>query len=228
MPDTDFVRYITKARVGLTKLLNERYGRDSDSDIDERGYRVSLREAGYATGGAWMYLQAARWPKAAPVEWSTSFRALDLETRLDLLLKDILEHPEDPADDRWARRYGYGSPSAAARAFRSWYRLDLGEARRIGKVGRWLALASRTPHSSAGLARLEEARRRVNALERHLNAQGNLGCHGRRALRRLGRQLSAETAGGRPRYPPIGYAESQRLRHSGLLPNPRSSGWTSE
>lgn len=215
MPDTDFASYITKARVGLSKLLNERYGRDGD--IEERGYRVSLREAGYATGGAWMYLQAARWPKSAPVEWETSFRALDLETRLDLLLRDILEHPEDPADDAWSRRYGYGSPSAAARAFRSWHRLDLGEARRIGKVGRWLALASRTPHSPAGVARLEEARRRVNSLERHLSAQGNLGRHGRRALRRLGGELSAEIAGGRPRYPRIGHAESQRLEKHGLL-----------
>src|SRR3712207_6606962 len=89
----------------LDDLVLRRYGRGGD--ILKRGYKLSALDAGYATGRFWWNLD----------DDVTSFQTAHVAGRLDLVFRDLLDHPEERSDQFWAARYGYASPSAVSRAF---------------------------------------------------------------------------------------------------------------
>jgi hypothetical protein len=174
----------------LDALLVERYGRDGD--VLDRGYRLSLVEAGYGTVGLWSGLQSALH------DAGTSFQTQELNTRLDLLLRDVLLHPDDKPTGRWAQVYRDSTPTAAARAFRARYGFPLAYARRMGRLGKWVAAAQRVPRTEPGRRRAHEARRRLLAFKQ-VARRKSLGPRSRAALRSLGASSSGHRP--RPRYP---------------------------
>jgi len=172
----------------LEGLLTERYGRDGD--LLERGYKLSLVEAGYRTIGLWSALQSVL------NDAGTSFQTEETNIRLDLLLQDLLEHPDDPPTSLWSQRYGYATPSAAARAFRARFGFTVAYARRMGRLGQWLAAAQRAPRGLRGLQREQEARLRLAAFK-ELARVKPLGRRSKAAVRSLGAIVNVDT---RPRY----------------------------
>ena len=193
---------MTEAFGRLDGLLYRRYGRRGD--VASVGYPVTLREAGYATTGGWWHLQDAS---------GGVFQARQAVVRLDLMLADVLLHPCDPPDDAWAARYGYRSMSAASRAFRDRHRVGLGDARRVGQVGRWLALQTREARMSSGITRHAEAEQRLAAFREA--AKTTVAARGRAALTQLGTYTCSDAGDRRPRYPPVGVSERRRLEGSG-------------
>lgn len=187
----------------LDDLIESRYGRDGD--ILRRGYGVTVYEAGLATGVMGWNLRTALDPALA------GFRMEQIGGRMDLLFRDLLEHPEDPPVREWALRYGYLSPAAASRAFGRHFGLGIGDVRRMGRLGQWLALAEREPRSQHGRRRQTEAVARIEAFRTAVHGP-RLGRRARRAVRELG------TPGGgaltRPRYPRIGRTELARLNRA--------------
>jgi hypothetical protein len=186
----------------LGALFCERYGRDGN--VIEVGRPVTLLEAGYATAGGWWVLQSAL------DEMTTSFQTEHFNARLDLLFRDLLTHPEDRADEQWARRYGYSSVSAASRAFRQRFRLELRDVRKMGYLSLWLAERRNEPHRDAGRLREEEAELRLRTFRRALQSRP-LGPHARRAVRALGKRRAEAHTIVRPRYPAVGVVEAKRL-----------------
>jgi hypothetical protein len=189
----------------LDALFCERYGRDGDAI--KVGHPVTLLEAGYATTGVWSALQSAL------DAMTMSFQTEHLNARLDLLFRDLLTHPEDRANGEWAQRYGYSSVSAASRAFRGRFRLELRDVRKLGYLGLWIDGRRNEPRTEAGRLREEEAELRLRAFRRMLQSRP-LGPHARRTIRALGkrkaRQAEARTIV-RPRYPAVGVMEAKRL-----------------
>lgn len=188
----------------LDDLLGRRYGRDGDLVLT--GRPVSLLEAGYATVGVSSGLQASL------DRQTTSFQTEQLNTRLDLMLKDLLTHPQEAATEPWAWRYGYSSPSAASRAFRKRFMVQLGDARRIGQLGRWLAMAQRQPRADVGHERRDEAVARIYAFRRAVG--GALGPRAKETLDAIGAPVPPDSAIPRPRYPAVSASERQRLARS--------------
>jgi len=189
----------------LDALFCERYGRDGNAI--EVGHPVTLLEAGYATTGVWSALQSAL------DAMTMSFQTEHLNARLDLLFRDLLTHPEDQANGEWAQRYGYSSVSAASRAFRGRFRLELRDVRKMGYLGLWADGRRNEPRTEAGRLREEEAELRLRAFRRMLQSRP-LSPHARRTVRALGkrkaRQAEARTIV-RPRYPAVGVMEAKRL-----------------
>jgi hypothetical protein len=189
----------------LDALFCERYGRDGNAI--EVGHPVTLLEAGYATTGVWSALQAAL------DAMTTSFQTEHLNARLDLLFRDLLTHPEDRANREWAQRYGYSSVSAASRAFRMGFRLELRDVRKMGHLGLWVDGKRNESRAKSGRLREEEAELRLRAFWRMLQSRP-LGPHARRTVKVLGkgkaRQAEAQTIV-RPRYPTVGVMEAKRL-----------------
>jgi hypothetical protein len=207
MSDQDLRAYREGVRARLDALLVSRYGRDGDAV--QRGHSVSLYEAGLPTWTGWWALPRALDPGEAG-EIGTSFQTLQLSTRLDLLFRDLLEYPDDQPDKNWAWRYGYRSSSALSRACRGWYDTGVGDIRRMGMLGRWLALVSRGPRSPSAIARRNEAIHRLEVFR--LGMKDRAGPQGARALERLGIFVAADARISRPRYPRVGAAECRRLK----------------
>lgn len=173
-------------------LVRSRYGRDGN---DFQGdHPVSILEAGYATGRMWWGVQEAL-DRAG-----TSFRIIHIQTRLELAFRDLLLFPDDAPDQAWAQRYGYASPSALGRAFRGHFRVNVGEVRRAGRLGRWLALTDRQPRTAGGQARRSDAWDRISELRRAVKstATGEAAA----ALALLGTEVPQTTGRTRPRHPP--------------------------
>jgi hypothetical protein len=208
MNGVEYARWEQGVLRKLDALLRERYGRDGNAL--QTGYPVTLIEAGYATGGGWWTLQSTL------ANLTKSFQTEDLQTRLDFLFCDLLTHPDDAADRAWATRYGYASPSAATRAFRSRFRLTVRDIRAMGRLGRWLVLTDREARTADELARRQEARDRLRAFQR-AGRKLALRRHSRQAIRALGATVPDATAARRPRYPPIGASEHRRLEDLGAL-----------
>lgn len=201
MPHLPTSNYDARLLRRLDEVLVARYGRDGD--ILDRGYRLDLQEAGYATVGVSSALQSALDGAG------TSFQTVAIETRLDLLFQDLLSHPRDVADGEWAERYGYSSVSAAYRAFRERFGIPVGEVRRMGSLGLWLAHNEHAPNGESARARDQEARRRIESFARSLDGK-RVGPRTRTALEALGRSVYGSVL--RPRYPAISQTEGRRLR----------------
>jgi len=133
----------------LERLVTERYGRDGD--VLERGWGVTPYEAGIvAAHSGWWALEGVL------ARLGTTFQAVHVEVRLDLLFRDLLEHPDDAPSVEWARRYGYCDASAVSRAFRTRFRTSLGDARRMvgwGPGSRQSATSRGAPAASHGAGR---------------------------------------------------------------------------
>lgn len=184
----------------LDDAIVKRCGRDGD--ILRRGYRLTVYEAGWAT-------MVLPWNVRSELHHElTSFRQEHILGRLDLVFRDLLEHPEDPPSREWAASYGYASTAALSRALRQYFGFGLGDVRRMGRLGQWVASATRTPCSERGLAREAEANARMAAF-RAATRSVPLGTHGRRAVRELGTRVCDNTP--RPRYPAVSAVETARL-----------------
>lgn len=184
----------------LASLLMTRYGRDGD--IHEVGYDVTFNEAAHQVAALW-------WMRRSPQDAVASFRATHLQTRLDLLLADLLCHPDDSPTARWARQYGFASPSATSRAFRIRYGMPMGHARRVGRLSQWLATERRAPRQSRGRARRREAEWRLELFEAVIASHG-LGVAASTAIASV-RSQAPTAAGSRPRYPALSAWELRRL-----------------
>jgi hypothetical protein len=181
----------------LQSLLATRYGRGATG-----AEPLSLYEAGIATATFFALPDVL-------ARAGTSFQHETMLARLDVLMEDLLRHPTDVSGDGWARRYGYRSAAAASRAFRNRYGVGVGEARRVGQLGRWLAHAVRTSGASG---REAEARGWIADFEHIVSRR--LRVRGRRALNDLGTVQPGNARHGRPRYPranPNGRARVQDL-----------------
>jgi hypothetical protein len=192
----------------LKALIRECYGRDGQ--ITARGELLGIQGAGYRLGLGWWGVRDAL---AAA---GTSFQTVDVSLRLDLVVRDLLLHPQDPADADWAWSYGYRSPDALARAFRYRFGLGIGEVRRIGTVSRWMAMGERDLKSPVAVARRDDAAGRIHALKKYMQGRG-LGPDGMGAFATLNRRGPVGHSGGRPRYPVIGRRETmwlERLKDS--------------
>lgn len=199
-------RTSSRAQYGdLASLLMTRYGRDGN--IHEVGYDVTFNEAAHRVAALW-------WMRLTPQDAVASFRATHLQTRLDLLLADLLRHPDDSPTARWARQYGFASPSATSRAFRLRYGVPMGHARRIGRLGQWLAAERRSPRQSRGRARRREAERRMELFEAVIAPRG-LGLAASAAMASV-RSAVPTAARSRPRYPTLSVWEHSRL-HGGVV-----------
>jgi hypothetical protein len=186
----------------LKALIREWYGREGQ--ITARGELLGIQGAGYMLGLGWWGVRAAL------VAAGTSFQTVDVSLRLDLVVRDLLLYPEDPADADWAWSYGYRSPDALGRAFRSRFGLGIGEVRRIGTVSRWMAMGERDLRSPAAVARRDEATSRIHGLKKYMLGRG-LGPDGTGAFASLNRRSPVGYSGGRPRYPAIGHREAMWL-----------------
>jgi hypothetical protein len=182
----------------LRALLAVSYGRTATPSNE--GYGLSLAAAGYGLTGGWWSLQKGLGAGG------TSFQTVQSDVRLDMLLADVLLHPDDPATDEWAARYGYASAGALGRAFRDRYDVGLGHVRRVEVVGQWLALTSRSPRSAPGRARREEAEARVAELRRRLRPRRK-GPAASKALRIFTSRGHLLPSTARPRYPLRGRSE---------------------
>jgi hypothetical protein len=199
----EYEQWLREPVPDLGALLRERYGRSGD--LLERGYGVSFDEAACRVPALWWVLHPAKAQGAV-----ASFLAEHIEVRLDLLLGELLDHPDERASVEWARRYGYSTPSAAGRGLRSRYRLTLGDVRRVGRVGQWLAHVRRHPRAASGKARWDEARMRIDAFRSEVETR-DVGPHTERALATLG-TAAPDLTRGRPRYPRMSAAEANRIR----------------
>jgi hypothetical protein len=169
----------------LQSQLATRYGRGA-TDADP----LSLYEAGIATATFFALPDVL-------ARAGTSFQHETMLARLDVLMEDLLRHPTDVSGDGWARQYGYRSAAAASRAFRIRYGVGVGEARRVGQLGRWLAHAVRT---SGANGREAEARQRIADFGDVVRPR--VLVRGDRALDDLGTAAGpADARHGRPRYP---------------------------
>jgi hypothetical protein len=178
----------------LEELVCARYGRDGD--VLHRGHRLLLQEAGYGTVGMWSSMQAVLHSAG------TSFQTVEVNTRLDLLFRDLISYPEDAPSSTWAQLYGYSTAAAASRAFRARFELPLGYVRRMGEVGRWIETAQREPRSAAGVARLHGAQGRLRAFRARAR-QASLGPRAQQAVNGLGLQTASTGRQLRPRYPAV-------------------------
>jgi hypothetical protein len=182
--------YYETVRARLQSLLADRYGRGSTCTEP-----LSLYEAGIATG-TFSALPDVLAQAGTESECGTNFQRETILARLDVLMEDLIRHPADVSGDRWPRRYGYRSAAAAGRAFRNQYGVGVGEARRVGQLGRWLAHAVR---ASAVDGREAQARQALLAFERLVG--NRLLTRGKKALADLRAATPGSSPQGRPRYP---------------------------
>jgi hypothetical protein len=198
--EVDYIAYCQQVRDDVVSLLRKRYGRGSPAMGGRHG--VGVVEAGYMA-------VVSYWALGQVLDRSgTSFRTLQLETRHDVLMADLLRFPEQPATPEWAALFGYVSADALGRAFRKRFDVGIADTRRIGTVGAWLARADRRPRVAAGLCRAKEAQDRIEAFRREVREPG---LEARATLEVLGRPRGETWTARRPRYPAIGRAEVLRL-----------------
>jgi hypothetical protein len=199
--DVEYLGHCREVQARLRDLLRVSYGRTAGRDGSRIG--LSQLEAGYGTMGAPWALGDVL------ARLNSDFQKEQLEARLDVLMADLLRYPEQAANEEWASRYGYASPVSLGRGFRNWYGVGVGDARRTGTLGRWLALAERHPQAISGRDRAAEAERRIRAFRGALLSRP--GPQTRAALRELGRRQGAGASAPRPRYPGVGSLERARL-----------------
>ena len=196
-----YTAWATDVRAQLLDWLGAAYGRDWDPEARRR--TATLRAAGYGICGEWWSLI-----EALDVT-GTTYAAERQRARLDAMLADLLLWPDDSPDVSWAERYGFLSASAAGRAFRRNYELDVRAARRLGRLFHWLVCARHEARSADSIARRAEAIERLQAGCSRLLP--HLGPKAEAAFRLMESGAWPPEGTPRPRYPARGRDESPKL-----------------
>ena len=179
-------------------LVRRRYG--LRGDIAEVQRKVTLLEAGFVTGRGWWGV-----PQALS-DASTNFHKLEVQLRMELIVCELLQCPEIRPTSEWSSLYGYSSATALSRALRTHFGLGIGDVRRMGLLGQWLALRVRAPRTGRGIARERQARSRLACFQTHMAAR-DPGPDAMHVIEQLGTFVPRGPEMTRPRYPAVAAQE---------------------